>query len=326
MRFVLSLLLAIGLFATPALAETPVHAIKVTATPPSCDVQYAPDLSTHGLSPADLANAKADTPLAVAACVKTYATERSVAAILAFILITIAIGVFAMRSEILRDSDPVDFPSVTVAGHAYPAFKGSRAFSLSQSQMMWWFWIVIASAVYMAIKYCEIDGGLNQEALILLTIGAGTAAGSAVIDQSRPNKGNAVTQFNDAMKAMLDAASPPANRAAADALYAKMLASNEALKSDGFVADVVSDANGVSIHRFQALAWNAVLGVTYLVNVFAPEVGQQVSHATPWFYTLPVLTSIQLGLLGISNGAYLGLKIPEATPGTAPPPPAPVQP
>ena len=313
MRFILSLLLAAGLFATPALADT----ANMTADPPSCAVQYAPYLSAAGL-----AAAKAKAPDVVAACLAGYTNLRQVLAVIAFILISAAIGFFAWWSEVLHDSDPVDFPGVTVAGKTYAPIKGKRAFSLSQSQMMWWFWIVIASSVYMALRYSEIGGGLNQQALILLTIGAGTAAGSAIIDQSRPNKGGAVAQYNDAMKALLDPASPPATQAIADALYAKLLAANEALKSDGFLADVVSDANGVSIHRFQALAWNAVLGITYLVNVFFPDTGQQVA-ATPWFFTLPVLTSYQLGLLGISNGAYLGLKIPEAVPGAAPPPPAP---
>ena len=297
MRYTFLLLVAIGLFATPASAETLPHTINVTADAPNCVAQYAPSLS-----PADLATAKKDAPAVVAACVADYASMRHVVAIIAFVLITIAIIYFAWRSEVLRDSDPVDFPGARVAGKAYAPIGGKRAFSLSQSQMMWWFWIVIASAVYMAITYCEIGGGLNQQALILLTIGAATAAGSAVIDQSRPNKGSAVTQYNDAMKAMLDPASPPATTAIADGLYAKMLAANEALKSDGFLADVVSDANGVSIHRFQALAWNVVLGVTYLVNVFFPETSQQVT-GTPWFYSLPLLTSYQLGLLGISNGS-----------------------
>jgi len=309
MRFFLSLLLAAGLFATPALADT----VNVTASPPGCVAQYAPNLSA-----ADLAAAKHAAPDIVATCQADYTNLRFVAAIIAFALITVAMIVFAKWSEVLRDSDPVDFPGVTVAGKLYPPLQGKRAFSLSQSQMMWWFWIVIASSVYMGIYYCEIGGGLNQQALILLAIGAGTAAGSAIIDQSRPNEGNAVSQYNDAMKALLDPVAPPASQAAADALYAKMQAANEALKSDGFIADVVSDANGVSIHRFQALAWNVVLGLTYLVNVFSPESTQFTHDKGIWLVWLPILTTFQLGLLGISNGAYLGLKIPEATPNATP--------
>ncbi len=317
MRSIFLLLLAAGLFATPALAD----AVNVTADPPGCVAQYAPNLSAT-----DLAAAKHAAPGVVAACVADYANERQILAIIAFGLITIALIIFAWWSEVLRDSDPVDFPGVTVAGKVYAPIKGKRAFSLSQSQMMWWFWIVLASSVYMGIYHCEIGGGLNQQALILLTIGAGTAAGSAIIDQSRPNKGGAVAQYNDAMKAMLDPAAPPASQATADALYAKMLAANEALKSVNFIADVVSDADGVSIHRFQALAWNVVLGVTYLANVFWPQDIQLTHDKGIWLVWLPVLTGFQLGLLGISNGAYLGLKIPEATTSAAPPPPVQQQP
>ncbi|HRP29599.1 MAG TPA: hypothetical protein PLG77_14295, partial [Burkholderiaceae bacterium] len=60
--------------------------------------------------------------------------------------------------------------------------------------------------------------------------------------------------------------------------------------------DIVSDTNGVNFHRFQMAAWTAVLGVIFVHDVY-------VSLAMPEF------DNTLLGLLGISSGTYLGLKV-----------------
>ena len=95
--------------------------------------------------------------------------------------------------------------------------------------------------------------------------------------------------------------------------YAKMRAALDAMKSDGFLRDILSDADGVSLHRFQVVAWSIVLGTTYLLYVFSPDIKQLKDGI--WY--LPVLTTIQLTLLGISTGTYLGLKIPEKQPASS---------
>jgi hypothetical protein len=70
--------------------------------------------------------------------------------------------------------------------------------------------------------------------------------------------------------------------------------------SQGFLIDILSDADGVSFPRFQLFAWTIVLGL-----VFAMEVLRDVA--------MPVFDATLLGLLGVSSGTYLGMKIPEAT-------------
>ena len=68
--------------------------------------------------------------------------------------------------------------------------------------------------------------------------------------------------------------------------------------SRGFLRDVISDAHGVSLYRFQLFAWTLVLGVIFCASVYD---GLQMPQFSP---TL-------LGLMGISSGTYLGFKVPE---------------
>ena len=70
----------------------------------------------------------------------------------------------------------------------------------------------------------------------------------------------------------------------------------------------MSDANGVNFHRFQMVAWTLVLGV-----IFAETVRRKLA--------MPDFDNTVLGLMGLSAGTYLGLKITE--PKTPDIPPAP---
>ncbi len=38
--------------------------------------------------------------------------------------------------------------------------------------------------------------------------------------------------------------------------------------SEGFMRDLLTDANGISFHRFQMLVWTFVLGLIFVVEVF----------------------------------------------------------
>src|SRR5262249_48173301 len=66
-----------------------------------------------------------------------------------------------------------------------------------------------------------------------------------------------------------------------------------------WLKDILSDANGVSFHRYQMAVWTFVLGIIFLSNVYRE-------------LAMPVFSETLLGLLGISAGTYLGMKIPEA--------------
>ena len=64
----------------------------------------------------------------------------------------------------------------------------------------------------------------------------------------------------------------------------------------GFLRDVLSDDHGVNFHRFQMFAWTLVLGIIFLHEVWAN-------------LAMPQFNGTLLGLLGISSGTYLGLKM-----------------
>jgi hypothetical protein len=133
-----------------------------------------------------------------------------------------------------------------------------KAYSLSRFQMAFWFFLVVAA-------YCFIwlitgaDDTITGSVLALIGIGSGTALGAAVVDINK------------------DKAAPA---------------------SRGFFKDVLSDADGVSFHRFQMFVWTLVLGVMFVSSVY-------------YVLSMPEFSATLLALQGISAGTYLGFKIPE---------------
>ena len=100
---------------------------------------------------------------------------------------------------------------------------------------------------------------------------------------------------NDALRrALVDQASAAtALKDARDRLYAMTAV------SENIVKDILSDADGISFHRFQMVVWTIILG-----GVFVYEVWRTVA--------MPDFDSQLLWLQGISAGTYLGLKYGEA--------------
>ena len=211
--------------------------------------------------------------------------------ILTFFVVAVLAVWLGRSTDMLRDSQPVDF------GGAKPPGGGiyRRPYSLAQTQMTWWFCIVIASYVYIAGSTGKISGVLNEQSLILMGIGIGTALGATAIEQAK--KGyptldtfNAVVKQIDTLNAA-GAPIPPGVIAQRDTLAAD-------LASETFLRDILTDVDGVSLHRFQSVAWTVVLGVAYVLSVFA-------QHALPEF------DKLLLAVLGISGATYLGFKVPE---------------
>jgi hypothetical protein len=68
------------------------------------------------------------------------------------------------------------------------------------------------------------------------------------------------------------------------------------LSTGSWWRDILSDGTDVSIHRFQMVAWTIVLGIVFLHQVYSR-------------LSMPDLPAALLGLMGVSAGTYLGLKI-----------------
>ena len=156
-----------------------------------------------------------------------------------------------------------------------------RPFSLSLFQMVFWFFLVIVAYVFVWLINDELDT-ITESVLALIGIGAATAIGATMIDKSKT-----------------EAAPQPD------------------VPSRGFLKDVLSDADSISLHRFQMFVWTLVLGVIFIASVYKN-------------LSMPEFSTTLLGLMGISSGTYLGFKVPEKTATDAPagteepePPPAP---
>ena len=105
-----------------------------------------------------------------------------------------------------------------------------RPYSLSLFQMAFWFFLVIASYVFLWLINDELDT-ITESVLALIGIGAATALGATLIDQNKPTP-----------------------------------VSTD--KSEGFLRDVMSDPTGISLHRFQMFAWTLILGVIFIASVY----------------------------------------------------------
>lgn len=171
----------------------------------------------------------------------------------------------ARRTPLLRDRTPVP--------------EGREApYSLSRFQLAFWSFLVIAAYVFIWMITEELDT-ITGSVLTLLGIGSGTALGAAVIDSGKEKT----------------VASPPAGAApAAKPRY-----------SEGFLNDVLSDEQGLSLYRFQLFAWTLVLGVIFCASVYNG-------------LSMPQFSTTLLGLMGLSSGTYLGFKVPESKTETPP--------
>ncbi|WP_438394967.1 hypothetical protein [Caballeronia sp. DA-9] len=92
--------------------------------------------------------------------------------------------------------------------------------------------------------------------------------------------------------------SDPSVAATYRALWDKYEALVEPIRSNGFISDLVTDASGPTIGRWQIVAWTVTLGMIYIVSTW--------EHLE-----LPEFGTTLLSLMGISSGIYLGFKVPE---------------
>jgi hypothetical protein len=217
------------------------------------------------------------------------------------------------RTNIIRDGNPVT-PAAGVAG----------TYSLSKSQGAYWFFIIVAAYLLIGMVTGDFSNSINDTALILLGIGAGTVIGSAVIDASKEtqdgrktsdaiaeteSKLSQIRQGLAALDVQINAQLAPPNveelkKQRSDKESERTQALSEYRKltrqSEQYLTDILSDANGVSFHRFQMAAWTLVLGLVFIKEVYEN-------------LAMPEFNTTLMGLLGLSAGTYLGLKIPEAT-------------
>jgi hypothetical protein len=215
--------------------------------------------------------------------------------LLIFILLLIAFWVLAIKSDVLRDVG------------SQPAGQNARKpYSLARTQAAWWFFVILASYLFIGIITGDFSTTITGTVLGLLGISAGTVVGSAFIDAGKDSTPIApaapAAPVAPAAPAAAAAPAAPAVPAAPGALPAggPAAVAPQIAQNEYWWVDILSDASGVSFHRFQIAAWTLVLGIIFIIQVYK-------------VLAMPTFNDSLLALLGISAGTYLGLKIPEPT-------------
>ncbi|HYD81604.1 MAG TPA: hypothetical protein VEC06_17515 [Paucimonas sp.] len=186
---------------------------------------------------------------------------------LIFSLLVACFLALAVKSDLLRDSG------------REPGAGRRKPYSLARVQAAWWFFLVLASYLFIGLITGDYGTTITGTVLGLLGISAATAIGSATIDAGRSRPPGAPAAAPGAAPVAAPAAAPPPT-------------------SSYWWIDILSDAGGVSFHRFQVAAWTFVLGIIFVVQVYQ-------------VLAMPTFDESLLALLGISGGTYLGLKITE---------------
>jgi hypothetical protein len=201
-----------------------------------------------------------------------------------------------------------------------------------------WYLLVLGAFLFIWVIRSEYPA-IPDQILGLIGIATGTALGAAIIDlnkppaapevadlQARRQKADQTAREAEARVAEAEAhlhglspGSPDELAAQAtlktataeqDARRTEIAAIDQGMadatlaaepKSEGILIDLLSDANGISFHRFQILVWTVVLGLLFVVEVWRNV-------------EMPTFSNTLLALMGISNGTYLGFKIPEKQP------------
>ena len=227
-------------------------------------------------------------------------------------LFIILVGLFiwlARRSDVLREMGP---PPPAVAGRV-----PRRAYSLARVQMAVWFFAVFVSFFLIWMITFGLDT-IGPSVLALIGISTGTGLAAAVIDSNksasmRAQKDRLIAEDSGLVATLAALTARPLPLIAAD-IVAQTAANARRVDiaqevSDldlqintpahvNFLTDILSDANGVSFHRFQMACWTALLVVIFLVSVWSD-------------LAMPDFNATLLGLMGISSGTYLGFKFPE---------------
>lgn len=244
------------------------------------------------------------------------------ALILALLLLLVIYGAL---SNLLRDLTP--FPESAFKqmphfilqwlpglGTVRGTGKDRPTFSLGRVQMAFWFFVVASAYLFLWLVLGDINS-FNQTALTLLGISLGTGLVSRAIDASKQGNVNQLKAERaqlDARRATLEALAPGQLTDASKQELASITTRigqidqqiNDTVvppdehKSEGFLTDILSDENGISLHRVQMVGWTLVLGL-----VFVAEVVNKLA--------MPVFDPTLLGLMGISSGAFIGFKLPE---------------
>lgn len=200
-------------------------------------------------------------------------------------------------------------------------------YSLAKVQMAWWLFVIVAAFLFIWVAVGDYNT-VTTSTLVLFGISVGTAVTGKVIDASKQSNAQDLKATKAGLEqqiaqvsaspppsaggAAATAAAPPAPAAAqppqlamkavqleqVNAQLTNLTARPGESTSRGFLTDIMSDENGVSIHRFQMVVWTIVLTLIFVYEVYKT-------------LSMPEFSDTLLTLMGISSGTYVTLKVPE---------------
>jgi hypothetical protein len=156
-----------------------------------------------------------------------------------------------------------------------------RPYSYARTQLFWWTMIICTCYSIFFALYGHLLP-LTPTCIILLGGGLATQLLGKTIDQSQLQN-----TVDDTTK---DAVPNPVRH-------------QDKNTTKGFLKDILSDDNGISIHRLQSVIFNIIYGIGFI--------GYFINSMSCCEYPLIEFEGWQLTLLGISAAGYLGMKTTE---------------
>ncbi|MCI0507077.1 MAG: hypothetical protein L0Z73_13350, partial [Gammaproteobacteria bacterium] len=187
-------------------------------------------------------------------------------------------------------------------------------YSLGKSQMAFWGLLVLLTFASIWILTGTMER-IPDQVLILLGISGATGLSAMMIGEN--NKSTAKTKRETRLNELRTECKkieeekktsgqnfPKVSQDRLGEIDKEIAELTKVSKSDTpkFWSDICDDGNGMSFHRLQVVVWTIILGVVFVSTV---------AHVI----SMPEFSETLLILMGISNGTYLGFKIPEK-PGT----------
>ncbi len=192
--------------------------------------------------------------------------------VIVFLFLVLALHSNLIRDEV-NDSDAFKINALKLQQLLRTkTSQNKNPYSLTKVQFG--LWTVIISSSYVYLSLCKGDCAslpVNKTALVLMGIYSGMAATTAIMDKN---------EISD-------------NRPR-----------HQNTPSQGFFVDILSDDNGISLHRFQNLVWTIIAVIVYLYKVAEIKAG----------CILPELSDTLLALTGLSSATYLVLRSKENDP------------
>jgi hypothetical protein len=190
-------------------------------------------------------------------------------------------------TEMLRDPGPE------------PPVGEHRPYSLAKVQMAIWFWLTVTSFLFIFLLTYTFDT-IPTSVFVLMGISAATGLGAVVQDSTKkPDEGlDELEKEHRELEAIADGKRIPEQQKRLLDVENLIKWYREPTVSEGFLKDILTDAQGTSFHRLQMFIWTLVLAFMF---------GWEVYHNL----AMPDFNNSLLALMGISSGTYIGFMIPE---------------